>query len=188
MAPAFNFDALESLMLRMCPSWDRFLRSVMQLGFPMKLRKFEIQETGQVTNEWNETFILNLIEAFDGLEELFISQARPASALRLWDHIARHYSTFKRFVGHQRTINTDEQSLNFEEPCDLTDLAIFGRDMHRIKEDPSQNPLTKLDLEFIGLACIPKRLASIPHYRSKLQADLVCQRSAYYFLLDRKPH
>ncbi|KAM5357024.1 hypothetical protein ACJZ2D_016690 [Fusarium nematophilum] len=161
MAHAFNFDTLASLTLRMCPNWDRFVGRVMQLNHPIKLKKLEIQESDGVTYEWSEAFILDFLDAFEGLEELFVSQAGPASALELWDHVARRHPTLKRFVGHQRTINTDEDSPHFEKPCDVPDLAIFGPQMRRIKEDPSQNPLAKLDLEFIGLACMPERLKYI---------------------------
>ncbi|RSL48004.1 hypothetical protein CEP51_015698 [Fusarium floridanum] len=166
MAHAFNFDTLTSLTLRMCPNWDQFVGRVMELNHPIKLKKLEIQESDDVTYECSEDSILDFLDAFEGLEELFVSQAGPAPALRLWDHVARRHSQLKRFVGHQRTINTDENSPNFEKPCDLPDLAIFGRDMRRIEEDPSQNPLAKLDLEFIGLACIPERLVSTrrPHH------------------------
>ncbi|KAF5698704.1 AAA family ATPase [Fusarium mundagurra] len=160
MAHAFNFETLSSLTLRMCPNCDQFVERVMQLKHPIKLKKLEIQEP-DAAHEWDETFILDFLNAFEGLEELFVSQSGPESALELWGHVAHRHPSLKRFVDHQRMLNLDEDSPHFEKPCDVPDLGIFGRSMRRIKEDPSQNPLAKLDLEFIGLACIPERLKYI---------------------------
>ncbi|KAF5688000.1 f-box-like domain-containing protein [Fusarium denticulatum] len=160
MAHAFNFETLSSLTLRMCPNCDQFVERVVQLNHPIKLKKLEMQES-DASHEWSETFLLDFLNAFEGLEELFISESGPNSALELWGHVAHRHPTLKRLVSHQRRINTNEDSPHFEKPCDMPDLGIFGRSMCRIKEDPSQNPLTKLDLEFIGLACIPKRLKYI---------------------------
>ncbi|KAF4501071.1 AAA family ATPase [Fusarium agapanthi] len=160
MAHAFNFETLSSLTLRMCPDCDKFVERVMRLNHPMKLKKLEIQES-DASHEWSETFILNFLNALEGLEDLFVSQSGPTSALELWDHVAHRHPTLKSFVGHQRMINTDQDSPYFEKPCDVQDLAISGPSMSRIKEDPSQNPLAKLDLEFIGLACIPSLLKDI---------------------------
>ncbi|PNP60807.1 hypothetical protein FNYG_14427 [Fusarium nygamai] len=160
MAHAFNFRTISSLTLRMCPNCDRFIERVMQLKHPIKLKKLEIQEP-DASHEWDETLILDFLNALEGLEELFVSQSGPESALELWGHVAHRHPSLKRFVDHQRMINTDEDSPHFEKPCDVPDLGIFGRSMRRIKEDPSQNPLAKLDLEFIGLPCIPRRLKYI---------------------------
>lgn len=140
----------------------------MQLNHPIKLKRLEIQE-------WSEAFFLDFLNAFEGLEELFVSEAGPTSALELWEHAARRHPTLKKFVGHQRMINTNEDSPHFERPCDVPDLGICGHDMRRIKEDPSQNPLAKLDLEFIGVPCMPKRLVSHrrPHQICKLIVWLI---------------
>ncbi|KAF5597544.1 AAA family ATPase [Fusarium pseudoanthophilum] len=154
MAHAFNFQTLSSLTLRMCPNCDQFVERVLQLNHPIKLKRLEIQEC-------NETFILDFLNAFEGLDELFLSQAGLNSALELWDHVAHRHPTLKRFVGHQRRTNTDQDSPYSGKPCDVPDLGIFGPSMRRIKEDPSQNPLAKLDLEFIGIPCIPKHLKYI---------------------------
>ncbi|RSL50922.1 hypothetical protein CEP54_011695 [Fusarium duplospermum] len=158
MADAFNFDTLESLTLRMCPWWDLFLDRVMQLDFPIKLRAFEILEDTDIAFEWSDDIILDFLDAFGGLEELCISQTGPARTLDLWDTLGRRHPTLKRFVHHQRRKDIDDV---FQPPTDLPNLALVGSDMRRIKEDPSRNPLTQLDLEFIGLACKPARLVSL---------------------------
>ncbi|RSM16163.1 hypothetical protein CDV31_004626 [Fusarium ambrosium] len=158
MAGAFNFDTLESLTLRMCPWWDVFLVRVMQLNLPIKLRAFEIVEDSDIAFEWGDGIISDFLNVFGGLEELCVSQTGPAPALDLWEILGCRHPTLKRFVHHQRSNEIDDV---FQRPTDLPDLAVVGSDMRRIKEDPSRNPLTKLGLEFIGLACIPARLVSL---------------------------
>ncbi|KAM6511256.1 hypothetical protein FALCPG4_016258 [Fusarium falciforme] len=152
MALVFNFDTLVSLKLRLCPHWDAFIKSVLKLNLPIKLRTLEIQDDD------NEDIILDLVDGFEELEELFLSHAGPVSALRLWEILARLHTTLRRLVCHQRTIRLEQDPPGL---CDLADLSIYGRDMRRIKKDSSQNPLAELDLEFIGLACIPGRMKYI---------------------------
>ncbi|RSL77481.1 hypothetical protein CEP52_017713 [Fusarium oligoseptatum] len=130
----------------------------MQLNLPIKLRAFEIVEDSDIAFEWGDGIISDFLNAFGGLEELCVSQTGPAPTLDLWDILGRRHPTLKRFVHHQRSNEIDDV---FQRPTDLPDLAVVGSDMRRIKEDPSRNPLTKLGLEFIGLACIPARLVSL---------------------------
>lgn len=75
MAPVFNFDTLVSLKLRLCPRWDVFIKRVLKLNRPMKLRTLEIHDDD------NEDIILDLVDAFEGLEELFLSYAGLVLAL-----------------------------------------------------------------------------------------------------------
>lgn len=155
MAPVFNFETLVSLKLRLCPRWEVFIKRVLKLGRPIKLRTLEIQ------GHENEDAILDLVDAFDGLEELFLSNSGPMPTLYLWEILARRHSTLRRLVCHQRTIELPQDSPVDGELCDLADLSIYGGEMRRIKEDPSENPLSELKLEFIGLGCIPGRMVSI---------------------------
>ncbi|KAI8711451.1 hypothetical protein NCS52_01408500 [Fusarium sp. LHS14.1] len=152
MAPVFNFETLISLKLRLCPRWEVFIKRILKLNCPIKLKTLEIQDHG------NEDIILDLVDAFEGLEELFLSHTGPVSALQLWEILARRHATLSRLVCHQRTIELPLDSPVDDELCDLADLSIYGRDMRTIKEDPAKNPLSELDLEFIGLACIPGRV------------------------------
>ncbi|KAJ3459153.1 hypothetical protein MRS44_015226 [Fusarium solani] len=75
MAPVFNFDTLVSLKLRLCPPWDVFIKRVLKLNRPIKLRTLEIHDDD------NEVIILDLVDAFEGLEELFLSYAGLVLAL-----------------------------------------------------------------------------------------------------------
>jgi hypothetical protein len=54
--------------------------------------------------------------------------------------------------------------------------------MRRIKEDPSKNPLAELDLEFIGLACIPGRMVSIQDLHEWVAGCSLCFLQKYILL------
>ncbi|RFU79798.1 aaa family atpase [Trichoderma arundinaceum] len=168
MANAINFSTLASLTLRMCFGWDDFLERAVQLNVSPKLKSLEIQDSESVSSEFWDKILEDFLATFEGLEELFIYQPGPTSTLHLWECISNHHASLKRLVHHQRIINTDEASPYFEEEHDLPDLSIRGHDLRRISEDPSLNPLAKLDLEFIGLSCVPERLSGsdLKHYAS----------------------
>ncbi|KAI0376289.1 hypothetical protein F5Y04DRAFT_266653 [Hypomontagnella monticulosa] len=163
MAHAVNFDTLRSLTLRMCPGWCDFIVTALELKVPLRLTALEIQETDTVSHGNDSEFVIqDLLSGFEGLEELFISQSGPVGTLGLWNTIARYHPTLRRFVHHQRTVNIDEEAPDFEEEHDVMDLAIYGRSMRNIKEDPlGNNPLARLNLERIGLCCLPERLKNI---------------------------
>lgn len=135
----------------MCPGWEQFLERVVQLKFSIKLTTLEFQASDSLLSEFDgDDSLQGFLGAFEGLEELFICQPGPIQApLRLWECISGRHETIKRFVHHQRTIDTDEESASFEEGCDIPDLSIFGRDMRRIRDDPSQNSLGGLDLNLL---------------------------------------
>ncbi len=162
MAGAINFDTLRSLTLRRCPSWDRFLtrvtERVTESGLLIRLKSLEIYECDNVTSGWGYGTIGRFLEAFDGLEELFIAYPGPEDTRGLWDHVTRHQATLTKFVHHQREVNIDDESPHYEKLQDLSDLALLTRDLRQMKEDPSTNPLSMLDLEFLGLCCVPERL------------------------------
>ncbi|KAM0256121.1 hypothetical protein ACHAQJ_005208 [Trichoderma viride] len=155
LAYAINFDTLVSLTLRMCPGMNNFLERVVQLRFPIKLKTLEFHATDSILGEICNETIAHFLDAFEGLEELFIYQSHPLSTLSLWEIISVRHTTLKRFVHHQRGLEIDELD-HSEEEFNVQDRSITGRNIHRLKNDPLQNPLTRLDLEFIGLACLPE--------------------------------
>lgn len=186
VARAINFDTLVSLTLRMCPAWDEFIGRVVQLNLPIKLRTLEIQESDKVSRSMGEDALSDFLDAFEGLEELFISHSGPAGSLELWNHVVRHHATLRRLVHHQRTVNIDYESPYFEEEFDLPDLEITGRDMRQIREDPSKNPLARLNLECIGLACIPERLVRTRDSRGTSELISLPSRNMFCYLSLRR--
>jgi len=162
MAHAINFGTLRSLTLRMYPGWCDFVKTILELRIPLQLITLEIQETDNVSSTFGDSIIQDLLNGFEGLEELFVSQTGPLDTLDLWSAIVRRHPTLRRFVHHQRRVTNDEEAFEFEVEHDIDDLSLYGCDVRIMREDPSRNNrLARLNLECIGLCCLPERLVSI---------------------------
>ncbi|KAJ6436651.1 Endonuclease/exonuclease/phosphatase [Purpureocillium lavendulum] len=48
---------------------------------------------------------------------------------------------------------------NSQEACDLPDMGISTFEISKILKEPALNPFSKLDLEFLGLSCVPELLS-----------------------------
>jgi len=180
MARAINFNTLVSLSLRKCPSWDTFLESVMELTSPIRLKTLELQYCDNVTQGLGYDVVEDFLVFFEGLEELFLGHPGPENTLELWNRVIHQQATLKMFVHHQRMVNLNDSSPYFEEELDLPDLGIIlplAEDLGGLSpedreilleleatrpmgQDPSNNPLASLSLDFIGLCCVPERLVS----------------------------
>ncbi|ENH75910.1 hypothetical protein FOC1_g10003052 [Fusarium oxysporum f. sp. cubense race 1] len=164
-ASSINLNALRHLSLRMCPYWMPFLSSIMESQTPVQLKTLEILDfyldTPHETAKRKAATITEFIDSFKGLEELTVSICSPTSSLQFWEHVAGHAASLKRFVYHQRITDQDEELLNSRLGRDSSDLGISSGDRNCIRKDPSQNPLSRLNLEFIGLTCAPKYLKDI---------------------------
>ncbi len=123
----------------------------MELNPSIRLRTLEIQASESVTSGWDSSAIYDFLDAFTGLEELFICEPGPQSSIDLWKHATRHGATLKKLVYHQRITDIEDETPYFGEEFDIEDLGILDREMRDLKENPSQNPLAALDLEVIGL-------------------------------------
>ncbi|SPQ20845.1 1a532a71-0c79-4bda-9482-1067b3070ccc [Thermothielavioides terrestris] len=137
MAPAINFMTLRTLILRECPGWPEFLAHVTDLGLPVRLKKLEIQD-----HRWQKDLVgLSAMEgflgAFQGLEELFVTQKRLLDPQRLLNSALHHRATLKRFI-HPVPDALDDI------PDDCW-FYFFG----------------SCDLEFIGRHCHPELLRPI---------------------------
>ncbi|KAL6915512.1 hypothetical protein FSST1_007007 [Fusarium sambucinum] len=164
-AASINLAGLTSLTLRMCSYWTLLLADMVQSTTPIAVKSFEILDfylqTPNVTAVKKATAIINFLDSFDGLEELFISHCGPTPVLNFWQHLSRHASTLKVFVHHQRITDQDDELLLSRKGRDLSDPAISQHDLDLIQHDPTQNPLWRLNLEFIGLTCAPEYLRDI---------------------------
>ncbi|KAF5970524.1 hypothetical protein FCOIX_10361 [Fusarium coicis] len=164
-ASSINLRALRHLSLRMCAYWMPFLTDMMESQTPVRLKTLEIQDfylnTPHETATSKAAIITRLIDSFKGLEELCISICDPTPSLQFWEHVAGHTTTLRRLVYHQRLTDRDEELLNSRLGRDSSDLGISPEDFKHIQQDPSQNPLSRLNLEFIGLTCAPKYLKDI---------------------------
>ncbi|EMT62707.1 hypothetical protein FOC4_g10006340 [Fusarium odoratissimum] len=164
-ASSINLNALRHLSLRMCAYWMPFLSSIMESQTPLQLNTLEILDfcldTPHETAKSKAATITEFIDSFKGLEELTVSICGPTSSLQFWEHVAGHAASLKRFVYHQRITDQDEELLNSRLGRDSSDLGISSEDRNCIRKDPSQNPLSRLNLDFIGLTCAPKYLKDI---------------------------
>ncbi|KAI8670234.1 hypothetical protein NCS55_00768700 [Fusarium keratoplasticum] len=160
MARTIKFDTLRSLTLRKCPDWHRFIERVVRLGHPIRLKALEIQDCEYVSGTMGEYALEVFLEAFKGLEELFLDIPRPTSTLELWNCVAIHQATLKRFVQHHTVVGRAGELASFE-GVDLLDRGLHWHDLSNNKEKPWNNPLMGLDLEFIGVNYIPEPLGPI---------------------------
>jgi hypothetical protein len=163
-ASSIDLKALRHLSLRMCAYWMPFLTDMMESQGPLQLETLEILDfyldTPHETATSKAATITEFIDSFKGLEELFISVCGPTPSLQFWEHVAGHAATLKKFVYHQRLTDQDEDLLNSRSGRDSSDLGISSEDRDSIRQVPSQNPLSRLNLEFIGLTCASKYLVS----------------------------
>ena len=136
---ALSLRTLESLTIRACPGWDEFLDCLLLQNIGIRLTRLEIQESDDATVGASEETLLRFLSASKGLNELCILLAGPTNPLPLWNHISSHLGSIERFVYHQRT-KIERHSV------DVEDLRI---------ENPSQNPLGTLGLDFLGICCSP---------------------------------
>lgn len=154
ISSVFDFSAIRSLKLRFCPGWEELLELLTESPLPIRLTSLEIQST--ISDECREAHvIMPFLESFEGLETLFLYTSSTSDTLDIWQSALRHKATLRRFVHHQRSINTDEEAPLFEQDCDVTDLSLFSEDVADFCTDPSQNPLSGLELSSVGLCCIP---------------------------------
>ncbi|KAF9781044.1 hypothetical protein IL306_014524 [Fusarium sp. DS 682] len=164
-AQSINLRSLSCLTLRMCPYWVPLLSNIIESQIPLKLKSLEILDFYLITpheTAFRKTAVIaDFITSFKGLEELFISNCGPTPALEFWEHVAGHASTLKSFVYHQRIADQDEELLNLRMGRDSSDLGMSQYDRDRIRQYPWKNPLSKLNLEFLGLTCAPKYLKDI---------------------------
>jgi len=100
----------------------------------------------------------SFLGAFQGLKDLFVSLPGPVETLELWRSIIHHESTLTRFVCHRRTVNLDDNSPHFEEEMDLLDLSLLPEDRAELDRSESRHPFAALNLESIGLGCVPQHL------------------------------
>ncbi|EKJ68981.1 hypothetical protein FPSE_10825 [Fusarium pseudograminearum CS3096] len=164
-AASINLAGLTSLKLIMCLYWTLFLQDMAQSPTPIQVKSLEILDfylqTPNVTSTKKVTAITDFLDSFNGLEELFISHCGPTPVLEFWKHLERHAPTLKAFVHHQRITDLDEELLLSRNGKDLEDPAISLTDRGIIGQDPTRNPLWRLNLEFIGLTCAPEYLRDI---------------------------
>ena len=140
-----NPAILQSLTLRSCDGWERFLTLLVESGALVQLRTLEI------TDDSGDWAVGPILEGVEGLENLYLSLWTTYSHMtglpefRLWPAIARHGKTLKRVVFHQRNPHTRIDC--FDSPLDMGDE----------EEQEATNPMEALsNLECLGLSNDPE--------------------------------
>ncbi|KAI1423225.1 hypothetical protein F5Y12DRAFT_758693 [Xylaria sp. FL1777] len=170
MIPVLNFNTLVSLTLCNCPGWITFLEHIAGQNFSIHLKRLEIKGL-RGDSILGAPVVGRFIRTFQGLEELFIRENYESedglhNLELIWDNAAHHHATLKKFVYHPQPLTWQSE---------LQDLAIPPHQLQRMKDDPTQqNPLARLDLECIGLACGLGLLKTIlQHFKSKSSLKLL---------------
>ncbi|KAF2193539.1 hypothetical protein K469DRAFT_691105 [Zopfia rhizophila CBS 207.26] len=157
MASAFNFGGLCSLTLRLCPGWDKLLDQITRSENTTALKEFEIQTNIEYDGDEPDRIVSCFLTSFEGLEKLAVEMGSPSETVSIWRSAARHESTLKRFIHHQRDICTDDESPAFNELIDNMDLSLtlYEDDVKYWNADTSKHPLVNVKLEFLGICCAP---------------------------------
>ncbi|TRX92264.1 hypothetical protein FHL15_006879 [Xylaria flabelliformis] len=149
-----NVRQLQSLKLRLCPGWSSFLRTLYESGRGVNLKSFELKNSIDLTDDFEEYDISDFLNSFTGLEELYLSVVDPSSPFLLWKAALHHSSSLRRMVYQVRTENVFGDSKYCGEEEDLINLS-----MRSIKAWKRLTyHLGALDLECLGLTCPPFRL------------------------------
>ncbi len=152
MISALNIRALRSLKLWNCPGMFELLNEIATSDQVMRLTCFELAaDFGHSYNGGDELFgffkyqdsMEKFLQKCQGLEDLCLLY--PAGINELADSIARHHSTLKRLVLHERDIDPVENSPRFGRLCD-GEIAWHGE---------IEALFANLDLEFLGVSNEP---------------------------------
>ena len=163
LANALNTSTLRSLKLILCPGWDDFLNCIRHSGSSIVLESLEIQ-CYRMRSDMGEVWtICNFLDAIQGLKDLFISTPAPSHFSDLCRSATEHKSTLRRFVYHERYVDLDDESSTFQEENDLPDMWLRPNDLEELI---SSNPFNDLELECIGICCIPSILVRSQIYET----------------------
>jgi hypothetical protein len=184
LALAFDFSTLRSLKIRHCPGWEVFLQQIVNSTQIIALKSLEIKSyiEDKARNRESGTVIAEFLEAFQGLENLFISTSddlepeTTTDPLIVWRSATRHESTLSRFVHQLRTSTGRFRQGDFH---DQPQLWLTDEDFSEIWRDPSEHPFNRSSLEFVGLCCMPPYLVCI----SSLKKAILCTKVAQMTIL-----
>jgi hypothetical protein len=163
---AFDFGRLHSLKIRHCPGWEVFLQQIVNSTQRISLRSLEIKSRyeDRARDRESGTVIAEFLEAFQGLESLFISTSDELEPITttdpmiVWHSAARHKSTLSRFVHQLRCSTGRYRHRDFH---DQRQLWLTDEDFSETWREPSEHPFNPLSLEFVGLCCMPPYLVCV---------------------------
>ncbi|VUC31526.1 unnamed protein product [Clonostachys rosea] len=149
-----NLGALESLTIRWCGGWVPFLHSLVELGVPPNLDHFELQAADHGWTGGYRALLARLIEGLSEPKSLFLGQLGTHSSHGVWNRLAQHGKTIKRFV-HQ--LNT---KVVFQSGSGTQAEHFANEDWDGMRRDPFlKNPFASFEsLDFLGITCEPAKM------------------------------
>ncbi|KAL2866487.1 uncharacterized protein BJX67DRAFT_354930 [Aspergillus lucknowensis] len=162
MANAFNWSRLQSLHLRFCSGWGDFLQQVIGSGQRIHLKSLTMEPAPVLESPGEEVdAICSFLHGFTGLRNLFLSTNEEYGTLEIWRAVLNHKDTLKIFVHNQRVpadFWAEEDDLDGLPPLDPPQLPFTTQELEMMEDDPATNPLSQLDIEFLGLTFPPFEL------------------------------
>ncbi|KAJ0415419.1 hypothetical protein BJY00DRAFT_265636 [Aspergillus carlsbadensis] len=179
MAHAFNWSKIRSLHLRFCRGWAGFMQQVIKSGQEINLRSLTLEPSPTLEFPGKEVeTICSFLGAFTGLQELFLSTNEEHGTLDIWRAVANHKATLKVFVHNQR-IPADFWDPEWDGSAEPPVLPFTQQESEMMRADPAANPLSQLELEFLGLTALPGNWEYLlSPFRSKSTLQLVHIRQA----------
>lgn len=166
-ARVMNLSSLQSLKLRWCTGWEKFLRSLarsfVRSDGPIALRTLDIQQPLGSEPPWTgEEALSGILDSFQGLTELSVASWKACTFnQKFWASVLGHKSTLRTLVYHVRMINVAEDRRAALQ-CGMPDMLIPPKSATETEEFKSENPFKNLDLESIGICCEPVFLVLTP--------------------------
>lgn len=162
IASVLDLTSLRSLKLWYCNGWESLLIQASKRAAkgvePPRLKSLEI---AWVPSEFEPVLphvaIERFLEAFEGLEELFLDSVCGEDPLGLWTAALRHRATLRRLVHHKPDLSKEDFPPEWLR--ELPELSFFHSNPFLDGEDVQgrpETPLGKLDLTNLGLCCSPQ--------------------------------
>lgn len=145
LSSTISFGILRSLSLRLCKGWEELLHSIRNSSPTISLKSLSIETDSHTNNAESALALASFLDAFKGLEELYVSVASFSKPLSIWDSALCHKKSLRRLVYQQLSHDSD--------PLGDPAMAFTPSEVKKLSADVSPNPLAGLNLEFLGICC-----------------------------------
>lgn len=122
--PMIDFSRLRSLALQNCTDTPLLFRNVLESGQHIALKHLDLKFEDRIYQGWNTSILLSFLQAFEGLEDLYLMIDPVLPTEVYWDSTTRHHWTLKRFLYHERGTDIGRYSHNLELKIRYSDAAL----------------------------------------------------------------
>lgn len=112
--PVIDFSRLRSLTLQNCTDTPLLFCNVLESGQHIALKHLDLKFRDRIYQGWNTSILLSFLQAFEGLEDLYLMIDPVLPTELYWDSTTRHHWTLKRFLYQERI--TDIKTYFFNTP------------------------------------------------------------------------